>query len=130
MTLASPTPCKGWRGAWAPLQSGLVVSTVIKQMGRQFVLGETIQAAMTRAAREEAQGFTFSYDMLGEAALTAADADRFRLTYQDAITAIAARCTAAAVADNPAFRSSCPRFTLATRLCRLTGCWRSWCRWS
>ena len=77
------------------------VSTVIKQMGRQFVLGETIQAAMTRAAREEAQGFTFSYDMLGEAALTAADADRFRLAYQDAIAAIAARCTAAAVADNP-----------------------------
>ena len=77
------------------------VSTVIKQMGRQFVLGETIQAAMARAAREEAQGFTFSYDMLGEAALTAADADRFRLAYQDAIAAIAARCTAAAVADNP-----------------------------
>ena len=77
------------------------VSTVIKQMGRQFVLGETIQAAMTRAAREEAQGFTFSYDMLGEAALTAADADRFRLAYQDAIAAIAARSTAAAVADNP-----------------------------
>ena len=77
------------------------VSTVIKQMGRQFVLGESIQAAMARAAREEAQGFTFSYDMLGEAALTAADADRFRTAYQHAIAAIAARCTAGAVADNP-----------------------------
>ncbi|MEC8038886.1 MAG: proline dehydrogenase family protein, partial [Pseudomonadota bacterium] len=77
------------------------VSAVIKQMGRQFVLGETIQAAMARAAREEAQGFTFSYDMLGEAALTAADADRFRTAYQHAIAAIAARCTAGAVADNP-----------------------------
>ncbi|MEC7141620.1 MAG: proline dehydrogenase family protein, partial [Pseudomonadota bacterium] len=77
------------------------VSAVIKQMGRQFVLGETIQAAMARAVREEAQGFTFSYDMLGEAALTAADADRFRTAYQHAIAAIAARCTAGAVADNP-----------------------------
>ena len=77
------------------------VSTVIKQMGRQFVLGESIQAAIARAAREEAQGFTFSYDMLGEAALTAADADRFRTAYQHAIAAIAVRCTAGAVADNP-----------------------------
>ena len=77
------------------------LSTVIKQMGRQFVLGESIQAAMARAAREEAQGFTFSYDMLGEAALTAADADRFRTAYQHAIAAIAARCEASAVADNP-----------------------------
>lgn len=77
------------------------VSAVIKQMGGQFVLGETIEAAMARATREESKGFTFSYDMLGEAALSAADASRFRTAYQDAIAAIGRQCRSAHVADNP-----------------------------
>ena len=77
------------------------VSAVIKQMGGQFVLGETIEAAMARATRDESKGFTFSYDMLGEAALSVADASRFRTAYQDAIAAIGRQCRAAHVADNP-----------------------------
>ena len=77
------------------------VSAVIKQMGGQFVLGETIEAAMARATRDESKGFTFSYDMLGEAALSAANASRFRTAYQDAIAAIGRQCRAAHVADNP-----------------------------
>ena len=47
------------------------VAAAMAQMGRQFVLGETITAAMTRAKNYEQCGYTFSYDMLGEAALTA-----------------------------------------------------------
>ncbi|MEO0866497.1 MAG: bifunctional proline dehydrogenase/L-glutamate gamma-semialdehyde dehydrogenase, partial [Pseudomonadota bacterium] len=43
------------------------VGRAMKEMGRQFVLGEDIDAAMDRAAGMEAQGFTYSYDMLGEA---------------------------------------------------------------
>ncbi len=44
------------------------VGRAMKEMGRQFVLGETIEAAMKRARELEAQGYTYSYDMLGEAA--------------------------------------------------------------
>ncbi|MDH5529792.1 MAG: bifunctional proline dehydrogenase/L-glutamate gamma-semialdehyde dehydrogenase, partial [Paracoccaceae bacterium] len=44
------------------------VRQAMKEMGRQFVLGETINAAMERASKMEAQGYSYSYDMLGEAA--------------------------------------------------------------
>src|SRR5690606_27632383 len=66
------------------------VSRAMKEMGRQFVLGETIDKAMTRAKEMEAKGYTYSYDMLGEAARTEADARRYHLSYSRAITAIAA----------------------------------------
>ena len=48
----------------------------MKEMGRQFVLGETIDKAMDRARELEGKGYTYSYDMLGEAARTEADALR------------------------------------------------------
>jgi len=65
----------------------------MKEMGRQFVLGETINRALIRAKRREADGFTYSYDMLGEAAMTADDAARYARAYDEAITAIATRGT-------------------------------------
>ncbi len=46
------------------------VGRAMKLMGRQFVLGENIGAAMERARTLEAKGYTYSYDMLGEAART------------------------------------------------------------
>jgi RHH-type proline utilization regulon transcriptional repressor/proline dehydrogenase/delta 1-pyrroline-5-carboxylate dehydrogenase len=55
------------------------VARAMKEMGRQFVLGETIDSAMKRAAELEAKGYTYSYDMLGEAARTEADARRYHL---------------------------------------------------
>ncbi|KIT16869.1 bifunctional proline dehydrogenase/L-glutamate gamma-semialdehyde dehydrogenase PutA [Jannaschia aquimarina] len=61
----------------------------MRQMGRQFVLGETIEDALSRARAEEAKGRTYSYDMLGEAAMTAADAGGFFDAYRAAIHAIA-----------------------------------------
>jgi RHH-type proline utilization regulon transcriptional repressor/proline dehydrogenase/delta 1-pyrroline-5-carboxylate dehydrogenase len=49
-----------------------VIRTAVRagdaEMGRQFVLGQTIEEAMARAAAMEAKGYTYSYDMLGEAA--------------------------------------------------------------
>ena len=69
------------------------VARAMKEMGRQFVLGETIEAAMKRATELEARGYTYSYDMLGEAARTEADARRYHLAYSKAITAIAAAAT-------------------------------------
>ncbi|WP_136684004.1 bifunctional proline dehydrogenase/L-glutamate gamma-semialdehyde dehydrogenase PutA [Falsirhodobacter xinxiangensis] len=68
------------------------VGRAMKEMGRQFVLGQTIDAALTRAKTREAEGFTYSYDMLGEAAMTAADAARYDRAYADAISAIARAC--------------------------------------
>ncbi|TNC72965.1 bifunctional proline dehydrogenase/L-glutamate gamma-semialdehyde dehydrogenase PutA [Rubellimicrobium roseum] len=77
------------------------VGRAMKEMGRQFVLGETIDAARARAAAQEAKGVTYSYDMLGEAARTEADARAYHLSYSRAISAIAQDCTRGSVAANP-----------------------------
>ncbi len=62
----------------------------MKIMGRQFVLAEDIQTALKTARRKERQGYTYSYDMLGEAAHTAADAQKYLTAYAQAIAAIGA----------------------------------------
>ena len=77
------------------------VARAMREMGRQFVLGEDIHKAMKRAAGMQAQGFTYSYDMLGEAARTDADARFYHLAYSRAISAIADHCTNDSVAENP-----------------------------
>ncbi len=77
------------------------VARAIKEMGRAFVLGETVHAAMARAASWQARGYTFSYDMLGEAARTEEDARRYHLAYSRAITALAGAATGRNVRDNP-----------------------------
>ena len=77
------------------------VGRAMKEMGRQFVLGETIVKALDRAAKLEAQGYTYSYDMLGEAARTAEDARRYAIAYSNAIDGIAASCTKGSVEANP-----------------------------
>ncbi|MEO7223321.1 MAG: proline dehydrogenase family protein, partial [Devosia sp.] len=82
----------------------MIRSAVLQAMrilGSQFVLGRTIEEAADIARKAEAQGFAYSYDMLGEAAHTAADAKRYRTAYAEAIAVIAARCTATSVRDNP-----------------------------
>ena len=77
------------------------VGRAMKEMGRQFVLGQTIDAALDRARTREAQGFTYSYDMLGEAAMTGADAERYAREYAAAIAAIAKACDKGSVEANP-----------------------------
>lgn len=77
------------------------VGRAMKEMGRQFVLGESITSAMDRAKDMEQQGYTYSYDMLGEAAKTDADAMRYHLSYSRAITAIARACTKTDIRQNP-----------------------------
>ncbi|MEX2649982.1 MAG: bifunctional proline dehydrogenase/L-glutamate gamma-semialdehyde dehydrogenase PutA [Alphaproteobacteria bacterium] len=59
-------------------------------LGRQFVLGRTIEEALERAAPNEQVGYRHSYDMLGEAARTMADADRYLESYAAAIGSIGA----------------------------------------
>ena len=60
----------------------------IKTMGMQFVMGETIYEATQRALIKEQQGYSYSYDMLGEGARSMPDADRYFQSYQEAIKSI------------------------------------------
>ncbi len=57
-------------------------------LGKQFVTGETIEEALANGSERESRGYRFSYDMLGEAALTQADAERYFAAYEHAIHAI------------------------------------------
>ena len=77
------------------------VGRAIKELGAQFVLGETIDAALKRGRKKEAQGYTFSYDMLGEAALTMRDADAFLAAYEGAIDRLASECRSEDIRANP-----------------------------
>lgn len=64
------------------------MNIAMKVMGKQFVMGETIQDAVKRAQEKEKIGYVYSYDMLGEGARTLADADRYFKSYSDAIEVI------------------------------------------
>ncbi len=64
------------------------VDLAVRLMGEQFVTGRTIGEALRNAGRLEAKGYTYSYDMLGEAAVTAEDAAHYLRAYADAIRAI------------------------------------------
>ena len=64
------------------------VDLAMRLLGQQFVTGRTIDEALANAREREARGYTFSYDMLGEAALTADDAERYFVAYEYAIHAI------------------------------------------
>ncbi|KDN25992.1 bifunctional proline dehydrogenase/pyrroline-5-carboxylate dehydrogenase [Moraxella bovoculi 237] len=61
------------------------VNYAMKMLGKQFVTGQTIQEALDNGKEREKLGYRFSFDMLGEAAMTEADADRY---YNDYVTAI------------------------------------------
>ncbi len=65
-----------------------IIQQGMKIIGKQFVMGTTIEFALQRAVGSEALGYRYSYDMLGEAARTQKDADFYFQSYQDAIQAI------------------------------------------
>jgi len=79
----------------------VAVLRAMKEMGRQFVLGENIANAMTRGKGMEEKGYTYSYDMLGEAALTARDARHFFQSYANAIEALARHAESDDIRENP-----------------------------
>jgi RHH-type proline utilization regulon transcriptional repressor/proline dehydrogenase/delta 1-pyrroline-5-carboxylate dehydrogenase len=64
------------------------VDMAMRMMGEQFVTGQTIDEALRRSIPYEEKGFQYSYDMLGEAATTAHDAERYFRDYENAIHAI------------------------------------------
>lgn len=69
-----------------------VIRTAMRQsmkiMGHQFVMGQTIKDALGRAGKGSNRAYRYSFDMLGEAALTAADAERYFEAYTAAIRSI------------------------------------------
>ncbi|ODU10355.1 MAG: trifunctional transcriptional regulator/proline dehydrogenase/L-glutamate gamma-semialdehyde dehydrogenase [Rubrivivax sp. SCN 71-131] len=77
------------------------VDMAMRLMGEQFVTGQTIAEALHNARDREAMGFRYSYDMLGEAALTAGDADRYRAAYETAIHAIGAAAAGRGPIEGP-----------------------------
>lgn len=68
----------------------------MRLMGEQFVTGETIAEALANARKLEEKGFRYSYDMLGEAALTAADAQARRFPISRRFTPLVKRLTVVA----------------------------------
>lgn len=66
------------------------VDKAMRIMSKQFVTGRTIEEALVRAKKKEAIGYRYSYDMLGEAALTTIDAKRYFNAYKEAIEKIGA----------------------------------------
>jgi RHH-type proline utilization regulon transcriptional repressor/proline dehydrogenase/delta 1-pyrroline-5-carboxylate dehydrogenase len=77
------------------------VDVAMRLMGKQFVAGETIAEALEHAERYEAAGFRYSYDMLGEAAMTAGDAARYLASYEAAIDAIGAASGSRGIYEGP-----------------------------
>ena len=82
-----------WLKRWMARAGESVVRVAMRQamrvLGQQFVLGETIEDAIKRSQRDERGQRRYSYDMLGEAALTQDDAERFYAAYEAAIAAMA-----------------------------------------
>ncbi|QQR35525.1 bifunctional proline dehydrogenase/L-glutamate gamma-semialdehyde dehydrogenase PutA [Devosia oryziradicis] len=95
------------------------VAQAMRLLGSQFVFGRTIDEAIQNARKPEAQGYRYSYDMLGEAARTGADAARYFDAYARAIATLAPHCTAASVRDNPGISVKLsalhPRYEFAQR---------------
>ncbi|MBV9863549.1 MAG: bifunctional proline dehydrogenase/L-glutamate gamma-semialdehyde dehydrogenase PutA [Alphaproteobacteria bacterium] len=97
-----------WRGVWHRFaaRSGeplirQAVTAAMRILARQFVMGRTIEEAVERAGAAETHGYRHSYDMLGEAARTAADAERYRRSYAQAIAAIGARVAGCPTTEAP-----------------------------
>ena len=72
-----------------------MVRTAIRQamriMGHQYVMGRTIDEALDRSLNKKNRVYRYSFDMLGEAALTRRDSDRYLQAYRDAIAEIGSR---------------------------------------
>src|SRR4051812_38946274 len=83
---------RSWYGRLAARLGEPVARAALKQamriLGHQFVMGRDIESALSRAAGRDERDYRYSFDMLGEAALTRADAERYRAKYSAAIAAV------------------------------------------
>ncbi len=88
-------PVGGFRAAWSRLVNRssepvirLAVRQAMRMMGSQFVMGRNIEEALKHSQSKDQRSYLHSFDMLGEAALTADDAERYFKSYEMAIAAI------------------------------------------
>src|SRR5690348_1532599 len=97
----------------------LAVRQAMRIMGHQFVMGRTIDEALDRCAKKEYAMYRYSYDMLGESALTAETAERYQEDYRRAIARIGARGPFANHTDAPSISVKLsalhPRYEVANR---------------
>ncbi|GAA0480878.1 bifunctional proline dehydrogenase/L-glutamate gamma-semialdehyde dehydrogenase PutA [Parasphingorhabdus litoris] len=70
-------------------QLRFVTRAAIRTLSSQFVFAETLQQALKRAKQYGRAGYLFSFDMLGEAARTQADADKYYEAYSNALDEVA-----------------------------------------
>ncbi|MER1968598.1 trifunctional transcriptional regulator/proline dehydrogenase/L-glutamate gamma-semialdehyde dehydrogenase [Castellaniella sp. GW247-6E4] len=95
------------------------VNMAMRLMGEQFVTGQTISAALANSRKFEEIGFRYSYDMLGEAATTAQDADRYYESYEQAIHAIGKASQGRGIYEGPGISIKLsalhPRYSRAQR---------------
>ena len=77
------------------------VDLAMRMLGNQFVTGQTIAAALVNSRDNEARGYRYSYDMLGEAALTEHDAAKYYTAYEEAIHAIGRASNGRGIKDGP-----------------------------
>ncbi|GHC75714.1 bifunctional proline dehydrogenase/L-glutamate gamma-semialdehyde dehydrogenase PutA [Limoniibacter endophyticus] len=77
------------------------VAAAMREMGEQFVLGRTIKEAVERGQPMLKKNYLYSYDMLGEAARTDADALRYLKAYEDAILALRPHSKGSDIRKNP-----------------------------
>ncbi len=77
------------------------VDLAMRMLGNQFVTGQTIDEALKNSRDNETRGYRYSYDMLGEAALTESDADNYYASYEAAIHAIGKASNGRGIKDGP-----------------------------
>jgi RHH-type proline utilization regulon transcriptional repressor/proline dehydrogenase/delta 1-pyrroline-5-carboxylate dehydrogenase len=77
------------------------VHRAMKLMGEQFVTGQTISEALANSCALEKKGFRYSYDMLGEAATTEEDAERYVASYEQSIRAIGMASNGRGIFEGP-----------------------------
>ncbi|MEQ1528568.1 MAG: bifunctional proline dehydrogenase/L-glutamate gamma-semialdehyde dehydrogenase PutA [Methylococcales bacterium] len=112
-------PAQHWPQVFDQLASRLgapIIRSALKQamqfLARQFVFADTMPQALSRSAPDTSH--RYSFDMLGEAALTTAEANRYFQAYLDAIHTLAAQATATDLYANPGISiklsALCPRY--------------------
>jgi len=77
------------------------VDMAMRMLGNQFVTGQTIDEALKNSRENEGRGYRYSYDMLGEAALTESDAKNYYASYEAAIHAIGKASNGRGIKDGP-----------------------------
>jgi RHH-type proline utilization regulon transcriptional repressor/proline dehydrogenase/delta 1-pyrroline-5-carboxylate dehydrogenase len=77
------------------------VDMAMRMLGNQFVTGQTIDEALKNSRDNETRGYRYSYDMLGEAALTELDAENYYASYEAAIHAIGEASNGRGIKDGP-----------------------------